>query len=186
MVHMIRIAVLTGCLLTPVFAGELSPTVGTVEVAGAVGLNVGPVDLGNHPVFGGDMQVYLTRWVSVGAGGAWAPMVNEPFGLGYRMTASMYTYHGGVQIHIPNPSRVTPYLLGGAGEVRLSAKGTQGGVKFADKSSSAFVGHFGGGARIALARRFGVRCEVAAFKGRDTNIFSRATVGVYGQFGGRH
>jgi opacity protein-like surface antigen len=96
--------------------------------------------------------------------------------------ADLYSYGGGAQVHVPNGSRVTPYITGGVNGVRIVAKAItyQLGV-----SDNALALSFGGGARIAVTRHLGVRFEALAVKGRDWDIFGRATVGVYGQFGGR-
>lgn len=179
-----QITMLAGCLLAPVFADEYEPANGTVELSGMGGLNIGPTDLGNHPTIIGDMQGFVNRWFSVGAGAGWAPITNTSFGYGVAVNANLYSYNGGLQFHIANSSRITPYLTVGAGGIRMSAKATLGGVKYFGASDSAFAGNFGAGFRVYVTRRFGVRFEATAFKGRDTNLFGRAVVGVFGQFGG--
>jgi opacity protein-like surface antigen len=178
--------------LSPVFAGEFSPSAGTVEVFGGGGINMGPSDTGTNAVVGGDVQVYASRWLSVGGGGSWAPVMNRTGNIvmsnaisTVTADATLYTFHGGVQIHAANGSRATPYATVGAGGVRMSGSARLNGTKYFSDSSSAFAFTFGGGCRVALAKHIGIRFEVAGFKGRDTNIFGRALVGVYGQFGGR-
>jgi hypothetical protein len=178
--------------LSPAFAGEFSPSAGTVEASGMVGVNVGPSDTGTNAVVGGDAQVYASRWLSVGGGGSWAAVAGQTYravtayGVAEATAdATLLSFHGGAQVHAPNASRATPYATVGAGGVRMSGSARLNGTKYFSDSSSAFAFTFGGGCRVALSRRLGIRFEVTAFKGQSTNIFGRAMVGVYGRFGGR-
>lgn len=181
----IGIACLMCFCLAPVSAGEFGVRPGAVELSAMGGLNIGPSRVGNHPATGGDFQVYLARWVSIGLAGAWAPVMNSSYGSGVNANVNLYTYGTGVQLHMPNSSRLTPYASIGAGGMRLAGKMTQGGLEYFSAADSAFVGTFGGGTRVAIGKRWGVRMEAVAFKGNRTKLFGRVLVGVYGQFGGR-
>jgi hypothetical protein len=182
---LLRLFLATALTCAIAFSAEFNPKGGTAELSGMAGLNIGPSGLGNHPLVGGGIQIYANKWLSFGGDGAWAPMANESFGYGVKANTNLYSLMAGGQVHIANNSRFVPYFTAAAGGIRVTGKATLGGVKYFGGSENAFAGNFGGGLRAYVTRRFGIRFEATGIKGRDTRIFGRALVGVFGQFGGR-
>lgn len=76
--------------------------------------------------------------------------------------------------------KVTPYVLGGLGFLRVSASATIFGVR--NSASDTAVGvNIGAGARWQAGRRWGVRPEMKVFVADNSSV--RFSTGLYYQFG---
>ena len=110
-----------------------------------------------------------------------------------RFSLPISDFHGGLHLRVPIPGRVVPYAIIGAGMIHIgSGNGTQEttidnrvfATPLPIPSSTEFAVNFGGGARIYIKERWGIRIEAKAYKptGRFTDVFGRVAGGLFWQF----
>ncbi len=105
-------------------------------------------------------------------------------GVGFKL--SLIDITGGAQyVFGASGSRFRPYAAAGGGIVRLTSSGSSSNLP-SDISASEtdLTTNFGGGVRLFLGEHWGIRPDVrfVHFPGEN---YTRATVGVFFQFGGR-
>ena len=174
---------------SPTPAGRETPdyalTAGGIELGGFGGLNVfKDTGQGAEPTLGGEFAVGLHRNFALYAEGAWNSVVAFKFSdvATTEVSASVWDVSGGVQVSVPNKTRVVPYFRAGPSLVVISARAKLGGATIASESLYEFATNLGGGAKVHINANLGVLVDIRGFRGPNVDWWGRATVGVFYQF----
>jgi opacity protein-like surface antigen len=144
---------------------------------------------GVNPVAGGSVAVGLSRWAALYGEYSWSRLgsgrgtftidatgVDEqvpgefPRGrleIPLRNTFDRHDFTGGIQAHLPTGTRFSPYAFVGAGWLKAQANFDLEGERVA-VSAGRFAVAFGGGARMYITNRWGVRAEFKGLKAPQT------------------
>ena len=153
---------------------------GKVQVGGLYGGSVFQDDGKVQDSIGAQVLVGLRKNLAVYGEGAWNRGI-EPHPLRINLGADFYDLGGGLQLSIPNRSRIVPYFRGGVGLVHLTATRAFGQWPHR-KSGTQFGGSIGAGVRVHLTDRYGLLVELRGFDGPDVGSNVRTSAGFFYQF----
>ena len=175
--------VMAFCAMTVTVSGrEYDSRMGTTEVSGGGGVAFAPEGIGNRPLIGGDLQISLSRYFSVGGGMSYFWANESILGGLVKGKVDALMYGGNFQFHIPTGTRVAPFIGSGVGALRAGGSLTLFGVQ-GSAQDTVFAANYGGGVRVYILPNFGIKSEFRAIKARDYDWFSTITTGVFYQFG---
>lgn len=157
-------------------------TTGQTEAVGFVG---GVTDGGGVALGGGMHYAFNPRWLFDGelaylTGGNDVQGVVRGFGVDISSKAVSVDLNAHYLFPQSTNQKVTPYVLGGLGFLRVSASTTIFGVR-SSVSDTAVGLNIGAGARWQAGRRWGVRPEMKVFVADNSSV--RFSTGLYYQFG---
>ncbi|HYR86521.1 MAG TPA: hypothetical protein VE422_20705 [Terriglobia bacterium] len=136
-----------------------------------------------HATVGGQFGVAAARWLWVVSDFSYTPLGSASAtsrGLTSNVSGSGMTFHGALDFQ-PNFKRFAPFGSIGWGVFRQSADGNLVGSSVANLSNNFFSGQVGGGARVYLSKRVGIKVGVYGISAKVADTGSIAND--YGRFG---
>jgi len=172
------------------FAQSYETSLGTQTAEIMGGVVYRNVDGGVYNAVGTRILGGLNRWVSLYGEYSYSRLLSETFyadplqgvcrcSVEERYRGSIMDFEGGGKLHLSG-HRLQPYLLGGVGSVRISAKAVIGAFK-ETASDYRFASSVGGGVHIFATRNFGFSAEAKTVAVHDSSRFERYTVGLFYQ-----
>ncbi|MCP5116607.1 MAG: porin family protein [bacterium] len=153
---------------------------GKVQLGGLYGGSVFQNSGKVQDSIGAQVLVGLRKNLAVYGEGAWNRGI-EVDPLKINLGSDFYDLGGGMQLSIPNRSRIVPYFRGGIGLIHLTDTPAFG--RWSDgNSGSRFAGSLGAGVRVHLTDRYGFQVGLRGFDGPDVGSIVRTSVGFFYQF----